>query len=46
MEFCHYWAFVVVWPAEDVGQEKDHCWVELGNVAYILEEEVIDAIIG
>lgn len=46
MKFFHYWAFVVVGSSEDVGQEKDHCWVKLWDVANILEKEGIDAIIG
>ena len=46
VERDHVGALVVVGPAEEVREEEDHGGVQLGNVADVLEEEVVDALVG
>ena len=46
MELNHIRAFVVIRSSKEEGKELNHCGVQLGNVAYILKEEVVDAFVG
>lgn len=46
MQRDHIWSFVVVGPAEEMSEEEDHGRMQLGDVADIFEEEVVDALVG
>ena len=46
MQRDHVRSLVVVGPAEEMGEEEDHGGMQLGDVADIFEEEVVDALVG
>jgi hypothetical protein len=45
VQFDHVGTFVVVGSAEEEGEELHHGGVQFGDVADILEEEVVDALV-
>lgn len=45
MQADHIGSLVVVGPTEEVCEEEDHGGMQLGDVTYVLEEEVVDALV-
>lgn len=46
VQFNHVRPLVMVFAAEQVGQEQDHGGVEFRNVTYVLQEERADLVIA
>jgi len=45
MQFNHVWTLIIVRPPEDSCQKQHHRRVQFGDVADILQEKRIDAVI-
>lgn len=45
VQLLHDWSLVVVGASKDMGEELDHGAVQFGDVRYVLQEEVVDAVV-
>lgn len=46
MQSDHIRSFVMIRSTKEVGEEKDHSGMQFRDVAYVLEEEGVDALVS